>query len=192
MKFPRKVIVGIAILATIALSAAARVPQAAASRPSAAPHVVVAVVPMHITGFDPVVAKAHGYVIRTNAAGRQYAVKAGAKPGATPAGIVYGDCGSSWLYYVALGSRRVWVYTGFDVTAPAVYYWWRYWMLDNGGISSHTHSGIQFSSSWSTTDTWGGMTAGWSEAWVDASSYAVLASGAVCTSAGPSDTTTIY
>jgi hypothetical protein len=173
------------------LSATAASAAAAPSAPASA-QVVKTVVPMHIIGFDPAVARAHGYVIRTDSHGRQYSVKAGTKAGIIPRSVVYGDCGDSFLYYFNLGNRTVAVNTGFDVNFPAVYYWWKYYMVDKGGTSSHTHSGgLLLADSWSTRDQWGGMTPGPSYAFVAGNSYADLADGAVCTSGGPSDSITI-
>jgi hypothetical protein len=186
---------GIAILAAVAFSAAV-VPAgtaAAATLTPSAPHTVKVDVPMHVVGFDAAVARAHGYVIRTDSRGRQYSVKEGTKAGAVPATIVYGNCGYSWMFYDALGNRTVQVSTGFDVYAPAVLFWWQYTMVDNGGTSTHTHPGVTFSYSWSTPpDVWGGMTPGYSFAFVNASSYAILSNGSICSSLGPWDSTDIY
>jgi hypothetical protein len=66
-------------------------------------------------------------------------------------------------------------------------------MIDEGGFSTHKHSGgLLLRTTWEAVDTWPGMTPGSSTAWVDTGSYAVLATGAVCYSAGPSDSITIY
>lgn len=196
-RLKRKVIAGIAVLAAVALSTAAAPAgtAAAATFTPPAPHVVKAVAGMHIVGFDAAVARAHGYVIRTDPRGRQYTAKKGTKAGATPDNwIVYGNCGYSWITYDALGNRRVVVNTGFDVYAPAIAYWWQYYMADNGGISSHTHPGLALSNFWrlNPPDVWGGMTPGYSIAWVAASSYTILSNGAICSSLGPSASTDIY
>jgi hypothetical protein len=50
----------------------------AAGASTATPDGIRVTVPMTITGYNAAVAKAHGYVIRTDAEGRQYSVKAGA------------------------------------------------------------------------------------------------------------------
>jgi hypothetical protein len=186
----KRIIAGIAVLAAIVLSAslAQSGTAEAASSPSSAPHVVV--IPMHIIGFNPAVAKAHGYVIRTDSQGRQYSVKAGAPAGVRPDDnpVIDGNCGYSFLWYSARGNHTVFVSTGFGLNQIAVSYWWKYFMRDPGGTSSHIHAGaLEYLSSWSTGDTWGGMTPGPSEAWVDTGSDALLVSGGVCSSGGPSD-----
>ena len=189
----RKLVSAITLALALGAGLVVAGPAHAAVTPAPAPQRVEITIPMHVVGFDAAVARAHGYVIRTDAHGREYSVKAGASPDVTPDNLVWGLCGFSYLYYNALGNSKVEVNTGFAVAGLAVIYWWKYWMQDLGGTSSHIHSGgLDFQSSWDTTDTWPGMTPGPSTAWVDTGSDAILSSGAVCSSGGPSDTTTIY
>jgi hypothetical protein len=150
-------------------------------------------VPMTITGFDAAVAKAHGYAIRTDAQGREFSVKAGAPAVATPDNTVYGNCGSSYMYEYGIGNHQVEIETGFNVSTPAVVVWWEYSMRDRGGTSSHTRGGgLDFQRRWADNERWGALTPGPASAWVNSGSDAILDNGDVCTSAGPSDTTTIY
>jgi hypothetical protein len=198
---PRKlgtfiVLIGVVLTTAMTLAGTAQAAPASASirtaAPSAAPHLVEVTVPMKIIGFDAGVAKAHGYVIRTDSHGRQYSVKAGATTGATPNTIITGDCGSSWIYYSAMGGRRVSVDTGFTVNTPAVWYWWEYWLVDNGGVSSHQYyGGLALRTRWSNTSIYGGMTPGYSYTYVDSASEAVLDNGGVCYTASPSAATNI-
>ncbi|HEX6526108.1 MAG TPA: hypothetical protein VF070_39770 [Streptosporangiaceae bacterium] len=111
----RRIIAGIAVLAAIVLSAFLAQPgtaQAASSPPSVPRGVVV--IPMHIIGFNAAVAKAHGYVIRTDSHGRQYSVKAGAPAGVRPDDnpVIDGNCGYSFMWYSARGNHTVFVSTG--------------------------------------------------------------------------------
>jgi hypothetical protein len=167
--------------------------QARTTASSAAPHAVRVTVPMKIVGFDAAVARAHGYVIRTDSHGRTYSVKVGAAATATPDNTVYGNCGSSYLYEYAVGNHAVDIQTGFSVNTPAVAFWWRYWMHDLGGTSSHTFGGgLDFRYSWADDSRWGALTRGPASAWVDSGSDAILDNGDVCSTAGPRDSTVIY
>jgi hypothetical protein len=193
---------GAVAAAATALAGAAQALPASAStvqaRTAAVPHVVKVTVPMKIAGFDAAVAQAHGYVIRTDARGRQYSVQAGAAAAASPAAVtpdnaIGGNCGSSHLYEYAVGNHAVDIQTGFNVNTPAVAYWWKYWMRDPGGTSSHTFGGgLARRTSWADDSRWGALTPGPASAWVDTGSDALLENGDVCTSAGPSSSATIY
>ena len=163
------------------------------TRVTASPDGTRVTAPMTIIGFNAAVAKAHGYVIRTDAQGRQYSVKAGAPNVVSPDNTVYGNCGSSYLYEYAIGLDQVDIQTGFNVNTPAVAYWWEYSMRDGGGTSSHTRAGgLAARRSWGDDERWGALTRGPASAWVDSGSDAILENGDVCTSGGPSDSTTIY
>jgi hypothetical protein len=140
---------------------------------------------MKVTGYDPEVAKANGYEIRTDPQGRQYSVKVGTPTGMTPANEVSGNCGVSWIYEVAQGG----------VIAIAVSFEWKYWMGDPGGVTSHTHSGPLSSTDWHTPpDYWSHLTAGSASSWVDTSghAWAILNDGRVCVGGNASDHTTIF
>ena len=163
------------------------------TRVTASPDGTRVTVPMTIVGFNAAVAKAHGYVIRTDAQGRQYSVKAGAPNVVSPDNTVYGNCGSSYLYEYAIGLDQVDIKTGFTVNTPAVAYWWEYSMRDGGGTSSHTRAGgLAARPGWDDKERWGALTRGPARAWVVSGSDAILVNGDVCTSGGPSDSTTIY
>jgi hypothetical protein len=163
------------------------------TRVTASPDGTRVTVPMTIAGFNAAVAKAHGYVIRTDAQGRQYSVRAGASDAVSPDNVIDGNCGSSYIYEYAVGNHAVDIQTGFNITTPAVAYWWKYWMRDRGGTSSHTHGGgLALRTSWSDDERWGALTPGFATSWVDTGSDAILDNGGVCTSGGPSASTTIY
>jgi hypothetical protein len=163
------------------------------TRVTAAPDGTRVTVPMTITGFNAAVAKAHGYTIRTNAQGRQYSVKSGTADAVGPNNVIDGNCGSSYIYEYAVGNHAVDIQTGFNVNTPAVAYWWKYWMRDGGGTSSHTHGGgLALRPGWSDDERWGALTPGFATSWVDTGSDAILDNGGVCTSGGPSASTTIY
>jgi hypothetical protein len=120
-------------------------------------------------------------------------VRAGTSDAVSPDNVIDGNCGSSYLYEYAVGNHAVDIQTGFNITTPAVAYWWKYWMHDGGGTSSHTHGGgLALRTSWSDDERWGALTPGPASAWVDTGSDAILDDGGVCTSGGPSASTTIY
>jgi hypothetical protein len=154
-----------------AIAAAAALVGTAQATPSVAqaitPHAVMTTTPMKVTGYDPEVAKANGYEIRTDPQGRQYSVKVGTPTGGmTPANEVSGNCGVSWIYEVAQGGLRVSINTGFHVIAIAVSFEWKYWMGDQGGVTSHTHSGPLSFTDWHTPpDYWSHLTAGSASSW---------------------------
>ncbi len=163
------------------------------TRVTAAPDGTRVTVPMTITGFNAAVAKAHGYTIRTDAQGRQYSVKSGAGDAIGPNNVIDGNCGSSYIYEYAVGNHAVDIQTGFNITTPAVAYYWKYWMRDGGGTSSHSHGGgLALRTSWSDDERWGALTPGYATSWVDTGSDALLDNGGVCTSGGPSASTDIY
>jgi hypothetical protein len=62
-----------------------------------------------------------------------------------------------------------------------------------GGLSDHTYSGgLALRTTWSNVTTWGHLSAGSASSWVDTASWALLADGFVCYSAGPDSDTTIF
>jgi hypothetical protein len=152
---------------------------------------------MTITRFDPAVAKAHGYEIRTDSKGHQYSAKIGSaapldgsNPGQPSLG---GNCGYSNIYYGAVGSKQAHVETGYDVILPVVASDWWVYVTDDAGTGKLT-----FDNSENGTPYWGitvdthHSTTGFSWAEVSTSSYVVLDDGGYCTSAGPWDSTILY
>lgn len=154
--------------------------------------------PMQITGFDKSVAAEHGYEIKTGPDGKEYSLKIGATRGqapnaVTPENVVSGNCGSSWLWYDAIGGSAAQINTGFNLTQPATSYWWLVTIDDGGGHSAQTWSGgLFFRNRWGVTRTVRNMTHGASGAKVSTASSAILWDGAVCTSGGPADFTWVY
>jgi hypothetical protein len=73
---------------------------------------VTTVTAMHVIGFDRDVAKANGFEIRTGADNKEYAVAAG---DVSPANVVSGNCGFSYVYEYGIGNRAIELYTGFSV-----------------------------------------------------------------------------
>ena len=169
---------------------------AAAPAPAAQPEkTVTATAEMRITGFDRAVAEQHGFEIRTTADGREYSVKKGTarNAGVSTDNVVYGNCGSSYLWYDAIGGSANQIRTGFTVNQAATSYWWLVVMRDDGGQSSRNWAGgLLLRTSWGVTSIARNMTHGFSDAYVSTGSSAILWNGAVCTSGGPSDFTWTY
>lgn len=189
-----------AVALLLAVPASAQATRPVSVRPSPLSHAKMIKTGMYITGFNAAVAKAHGYEIKTNAAGLQYSVKIGslAAPATDP--VVYGSCGDSYIYYSAIGYRSksphygASTYTGYDVIGDAVEGHWEATYYDNSGAglvnTSNAANGTPY---WSTSyDTWHGPT-GYSWGEVDPNaSWALLSDGALCYSGGPWDSTTLY
>jgi ABC-type amino acid transport substrate-binding protein len=183
----KKLTVAAAVFAAAATALLAGGSAQAATPPGGAFHETRIVVPMKVTGFDAAVAKAHGYEIRTDAQGRQYSVKIGSKATATPNNQIDGNCGSSYIYITgSAGPRTLSVDTGFNVIFPADSFYWRIWLTDNGGVSTHTWGGGLFlDTGWEHKETYRGMTPGPAYGNVDLNSDAILVDGEVCTTGGP-------
>jgi hypothetical protein len=156
---------------------------------------------MHIVGFDAAVAKAHGYQIRTDAQGRQYAVTSGTSLNAavSPENRVGGSCGASWMYYNAIGHRPTAPrfmanYTsGYQVILPTIAGTWLMYFQDRAGIGTITRfNATNGSTYWNNSGTTYHSLTGRSEAWVSTSSWVELDDGAICTSGGPSAVTNLY
>lgn len=185
---------GIALAVGLSAGTALAASPAGGSHAPRIPREIRVVTQMKVAGFDAQVAKAHGYQIRTDSAGRQYAVKIGAAPGATPDVTVGGDCGTSYMDYFAQGNRTVLMESGFHVPLTITDFSWTVFMLDNGGLSKHHWGTVLLLPhlNWATSQLYAGMTPGPSSAWVSTDSYADLIDGERCYSAGPTDYTTIY
>jgi hypothetical protein len=154
---------------------------------------------MQIVGFDAAVAAAHGYRIRVDAHGVRYTARRGstASPDADPR--VWGSCGDSYIYYKAVGSRRASPHyeatydTGYDVIDLVWDGYWQASFVDADGVGTLSWKyAANGTPSWSTSGYTFHTPTGYSWAEVDPSSWVELDNGAVCTSLGPWDDTTLY
>jgi hypothetical protein len=191
-----------AVGSAVGTSDAALAAPAASTSTATAPATVEVTQAMHITGFNAAVAKAHGFEIRTNAQGQQYAVRIGAPLNAsvtpnTP--VVTGSCGQSFMYYNAIGHRATAPrfmanYTsGYRVILPTIGGQWVMYFQDRAGIGVITKNGATNGTpAWSNSGTTYHSLSGRSEAWVTTSSWVMLDDGLICTSEGPSDITNLY
>jgi hypothetical protein len=109
----------------------------------------------------------------------------GAVTNANP--YVVGNCGASWIYLDGIGGLRIQVNTGYQVTAAVLWSDWWVDIFDQRGASEQYYGAGANGGTWGTTNSYGGMAAGYSWAEVSTSSYAVLWYGAICTSGGPWD-----
>ena len=100
---------------------------------AAPPSTVTVTMPMHIAGFDPVVAAAHGYRVITLSNGNPAVVPAGSalENGASPSPVrpeatIAGPCGTSSISLWSQRSNQYTFQTGFTITrnAYAVEYTW--------------------------------------------------------------------
>jgi len=160
---------------------------------------------MYAGGFDPAVARAHGYKIVTYANGDQQAVpvnpRSGQKKGPlvvkaaatrgtlAPANSGYdevtGDCGESWIYGTQAGTDHVDLESGFTVTDPAIAYNWVISLSDANGTSHQGGSGtLAERTSWEGQ--WNGLYQDdYTTDQVSTSSVALLEDGTTCYSGGP-------
>jgi hypothetical protein len=200
LRFPT--VAALAVCATLAVavslsgSAAFASPATASSPAKPANAVKVA---MHIVGFDASVAAANGYTIKTDANGKQRSIKNDASTNAvesnvvTPDNQIDGNCGSSWIYYNAIGNSSASISTGFALFFPATSYWWFVRINDAGGQNNHVWAGgLANLFGWSVYQQVGGLSHGLSVATVSVQSSAVLANGGVCKSGGPTDLDNVY
>lgn len=183
--------------ATIAAcTASLAVGTAAAATPQlATPYTLVAAVPMHIVGFDAATAAKNGYQIKHTATGKEYVIKAGAPDVITPQNQIDGPCGTAFIYASGIGNKSISVFTGFTIlgNVPAVAYHWHIYLRDNGGTSDHTFGGVVGGQSWSTRQTYSGLTPGPEYAYVGiGNSYAVLANTDICWAGPATSSTTIF
>lgn len=148
--------------------------------------------PMHVGGFDPAVARAHGYEVRTSPDGTQYPVKSGSSATVTPDNVVSGDCGFSYVYEYGIGNRAVELYTGYSVVSSVYQWYWQVRLDDRGGSSYRNWEGGANNGIWQVDQVVGGLTRGGARATVISyNSVAFLDNGWICYSGGPFATTTI-
>lgn len=148
--------------------------------------------PMHVGGFDPAVARAHGYEVRTSPDGTQYPVKSGSSATVTPDNVVSGDCGFSYVYEYGIGNRAVELYTGYSVVSSVYQWYWQVRLDDRGGSSYRNWAGGANNGIWQVDQVVGGLTRGGARATVISyNSVAFLDNGWICYSGGPFATTTI-
>lgn len=151
--------------------------------------------PMTRVGVDPSVARQHGYVIRTDANGMQYPVKAGSAAANVetpnhPNNTVPGNCGTSFVEFTAVDTTKHYssIYTGFTVApgwAGAVSYDWYVYVTDNYGASTKHWSGFLASAHfWSGTNGFTSGGAGWAFAELDYG-MTVLWDGTICFAGEP-------
>lgn len=156
---------------------------------------------MHITGFNVAVAKAHGYEILKNAKGQEYSVKIGSRTTFSPASdpVVYGNCGSSYMYYSAIGARSASpkygasYESGYYVVNPTIEGEWYMYFVDNDGVGDiNNYNATNGTIGWQQSgDTWHGPT-GYSYGEVSTSSWVLMDDGGYCESGGPWESTTLY
>jgi hypothetical protein len=179
--------------AASATPATATAPAATAAQTTAAVPDGAVQVGMRVTGFNAEVARANGYIVKTDAQGRQYSVKPGAAGERAAIPVIWGNCGMSWVYYNAIGNSSATINTGFSLYWPAVSYWWFVRINDAGGQNNHIWAGgLNRLYGWSAFKTVPGLSHGLSVATVSTASSAILADGRVCTSGGPSDLDNVY
>jgi hypothetical protein len=152
-------------------------------------------VPMHIVGFVPSVAAAHGYRVITLSNGTQAAVPAigairsGADPSQVePENTVSADCGSSWITLSGAHLQYI-VTTGFTVNRAAVDYTWHVNVVGPGSYSNTIPfgGGLWWRHSWSSGNRAVPVDdSGWYDAAVVQPSYAILDNGGMCQSLDPS------
>jgi V8-like Glu-specific endopeptidase len=106
-----------------------------------------------------------------------------------PHGKVHGSCGSSWIYLEEKADAHpVKVYTGFTVKLPAVAYSWHYTVTgpERAGITADLGGSLAFRTSWSNTyNATVDFPQGDYKAAVTKTSFAILVSGDICLSLGP-------
>lgn len=145
---------------------------------------------MTLVGYDRELAASNGYEIRTTSTGQEYSVPVGAPPDygapssdASTQSIVYGDCGSSFVYLT--GDRlKPRMSTGFTVRGNVA---WRKWGVTVSAPRVNWDfnlDGGPSGASWSDSRTPSGV-AGYTTARVNPGSYVALWDGGICTSGLP-------
>ena len=161
----------------VAVLAAVFVASPAQAGPPATPRSVTIVMPMRLGGFDPAVAKAHGF-----------STKSPIKPDNT----VYGECGSSYVKITPTGNAHGLIQTGFTVDENAVSYSWTVHVLDDYGVSNkHWGGTLALRTSWVGTNNFHSTGPDW--AYVEVTyGVAVMWDGDICYSEGPWDNEYLY
>ena len=190
-----KVLASVACVAAVAIASGAAAANAATNADT--PHLVrTTTAQMRVVGFDKKVAAAHGYDIRRAANGEHYSVKRRARsaaPSATASNVVGGNCGFSYVYEYGIGNRAIELYTGYSVIRPVLRWRWQVRLDDRGGSSYRNYAGWGNRGIWQDDRVIGGLTRGGARAIViRANSWTLLNTGAICSSGGPWDDTTIY
>ncbi len=191
-RLPRAFAAAAVLLA--AVGAALSVPsQASAASATPTPQLLRSIAtPMRVGGFDPAVARAHGYQVRTAPNGTQYPVKPGSAASVTPDNVISGNCGFSYVYEYGIGNRAIELYTGYSVIGSVYQWYWQVRLDDRGGSSYRNFAGGANAGIWQVDQVIGGLTRGGARALVISyNSVAFLNNGMICFSGGPSDTTTI-
>ncbi|HUN36854.1 MAG TPA: hypothetical protein VMU95_33065 [Trebonia sp.] len=157
-----------AIAATSHPAPAPAVHQAPLAKPPAARQRVLRE-GMTVVGFNPAIAKAHGYKIVTYANGDEQSVPVNPRSGLPKSPIlrrdrgivpansdydkVIGNCGTSWIAVMQTAPGQVQVASGFTVSSsPALGYSWTVSLSDANGTSQQSASGsLWFRSAWART-----------------------------------------
>lgn len=170
--------------------------QATAITPPAPAKIRVLTVPMVITGFDPEVAAAHGYEVRTNAAGQSVTVQAGEPTSAgtvIPNGTVGGTCGYSSVFLSNPWSLQYKIDTAFYTYSPSVAYGWHVLVTGPGYSRTHNWSGLlALAHAWTATATGNIALNQRGEFYAYASGQSTLWNGLICTSNHPTDIEGIF
>lgn len=162
-----------------------------------------------IVDFDPSVATANGYETRVISAGQTVTVKIGqptstgmVPPAAalgsaagrviTPYGTVSGRCGTSSVFLSNSSSLKYRVDTGWYVVSPAISYSWSVAVTAPKYSKTHTWGGgLLLRQTWAGSATATISTSQRGDFYAYTSGTVVLANGAKCSSAHPTDIETI-
>jgi hypothetical protein len=156
---------------------------------------------MHITGFNAAIAKAHGYEILKNSKGQEYSVKIGSRTTFSPASnpVVTGNCGSSYMYFKAIGHRSqsprygASYDSGYFVIHPTLAGEWYMYFVDRDGVGDiNNYNATNGSSGWSQSGTTWHTPTGYAYGEVSTSSYVIMDDGGYCVSGGPWESTNLY
>ncbi|GGQ75898.1 hypothetical protein [Couchioplanes azureus] len=166
---------------------------------------------MYVAGFDPDVAKAHGYKIVTYANGDRQSVPIDptsklpkgpllhrqapadaasphrpvtASAANTDYNEVWGNCGVSWIRVTQTGAHKVSIASGYRNLPASAFFWtWTVTLTDRNGTSHQSHSGP--TSGTSASRTWSNLNQyGWTHDYVSAGG-ATLNDGTICFSGRP-------